>query len=63
MAEGIARDLCPKSGVTVASAGSSPWQVRPEAVAALAEIGIDISAFRDVRDELRRRLSVLLETP
>ena len=116
MAEGIARTLCPE-GVTVASAGSSPSRVRPEAAAALAEIEIDIShhhsksveqlagqkidavitlcadevcpvwlgqahrlhwglpdpaavqddagarmaAFRDVRDELRRRLALLLD--
>jgi len=42
MAEGIARALAP-AGVTVASAGSQPTAVRPEAVAALAEIGIDIA--------------------
>ncbi len=113
MAEGIARDLAPV-GVRVSSAGSEPAMVRPQAVAALAEIGIDISgqyskgvdnvarpvdavvtlcaeevcpawlgdahrvhwslpdpaaavgspqeqlnAFREVRDELRRRLAVL----
>ena len=117
MAEGIARALCPDE-VIVASAGSSPSRVRPEATAALAEIGIDIShhrsksverlsgqkfdavitlcadeicpvwlgqahrlhwglpdpaavqddagarvaAFREVRDELRRRLSLLLDS-
>lgn len=42
MAEGIARDLAP-AGVRVSSAGSEPASVRPQAVAALAEIGIDIS--------------------
>lgn len=42
MAEGIARDLAP-DGVKVSSAGSAPAKVRPQAVAALAEIGIDIS--------------------
>jgi arsenate reductase len=42
MAEGIARFLAPP-GVTVWSAGSKPTRVRPEAIAALAEIGIDIS--------------------
>jgi len=45
MAEGIARFLAPP-GVTVWSAGSQPTRVRPEAVAALAEIGIDISHHR-----------------
>jgi len=45
MAEGIARALAP-SGVTVWSAGSQPTRVRPEAVAVLAEIDIDISGHR-----------------
>jgi arsenate reductase len=45
LAEGIARALAPK-GVTVWSAGSQPTRVRPEAIAALAEIGIDITAHR-----------------
>jgi arsenate reductase len=45
LAEGIARSLAPP-GVTVWSAGSQPTRVRPEAIAALAEIGIDISAHR-----------------
>jgi arsenate reductase len=45
MAEGIARALAPP-GVTVWSAGSQPARVRPEAIAALAEIGIDISHHR-----------------
>ncbi len=42
LAEGIARSLAPP-GVMVWSAGSAPTRVRPEAIAALAEIGIDIS--------------------
>jgi arsenate reductase len=42
MAEGIARSLAP-SGVKVSSAGSQPSRVRPEAIAVLKEIGIDIS--------------------
>jgi len=45
MAEGIARSLAP-AGVRVASAGSAPTRVRPEAVAVLAELGIDISGHR-----------------
>ena len=45
LAEGIARSLAPP-GVTVWSAGSQPTRVRPEAIAALAEIGIDISGHR-----------------
>jgi len=43
MAEGIARSLAP-AGVRVSSAGSEPSRVRPQAIAALAEIGIDASA-------------------
>ncbi len=42
MAEGIARSIAP-AGVKVSSAGSEPTGVRPEAVQALAEIGVDIS--------------------
>jgi thioredoxin type arsenate reductase len=45
MAEGIARSLAP-SGVKVWSAGSRPASVRPEAIAVLKEIGIDISGHR-----------------
>jgi arsenate reductase (thioredoxin) len=45
LAEGIARFLAPP-GVTVWSAGSRPARVRPEAIAALAENGIDISHHR-----------------
>jgi arsenate reductase len=45
MAEGIARSLAPQ-GVTVSSAGSAPSSVRPQAIQALKEIGIDISGHR-----------------
>jgi thioredoxin type arsenate reductase len=45
MAEGIARSLAPE-GVKILSAGSHPTQVRPEAIAVLKEIGIDISEQR-----------------
>jgi len=45
MAEGIARSLAPEE-VKVMSAGSHPSSVRPEAVAVLKEIGIDISSHR-----------------
>ena len=43
MAEGIAQRLAPP-GVQISSAGSAPTRVRPEAVAVMREIGIDISA-------------------
>ena len=45
MAEGIARSLGP-ARVRVWSAGSRPTAVRPEAIAVLREIGIDISGHR-----------------
>ena len=45
LAEGIARSLAP-AGFTLWSAGSRPTSVRPEAIAVLKEIGIDISAHR-----------------
>ena len=45
MAEGIARAILPPE-VTVFSAGSRPTSVRPEAIAVLAEIDIDISRHR-----------------
>ncbi len=45
MAEGIARFIAPAQ-VRIASAGSRPTQVRPEAIAVLREIGIDISRHR-----------------
>jgi arsenate reductase len=42
MAEGLARQMF-GAGVRVQSAGSSPSQLNPLAVTAMAEIGIDIS--------------------
>jgi arsenate reductase len=45
MAEGIARSLAP-AGTKIWSAGSRPTSVRPEAIAVLREIGIDISGHR-----------------
>ena len=42
MAEGLARRLAPP-GTRIYSAGSDPGTVNPLAVAAMAEIGIDIS--------------------
>jgi arsenate reductase len=43
MAEGIGRSMAPP-GVKIWSAGSRPSTIRPEAIAVLKEIGIDISA-------------------
>lgn len=45
MAEGIARSLAPAQ-VKVASAGSEPTSVRPEAIEVLGELGLDISGHR-----------------
>jgi arsenate reductase len=45
MAEGIARSKAP-AYVRIESAGSRPTSVRPEAIAVLGEIGIDISGHR-----------------
>jgi protein-tyrosine-phosphatase len=45
MAEGIARSLAPP-GIRIWSASSHPTSVRPEAIAVLREIGIDISGHR-----------------
>lgn len=45
MAEGLARAAL-GPGVEVASAGSVPTHVNPHAIAAMAEIGIDISGHR-----------------
>jgi len=45
LAEGIARALLPPD-IAIWSAGSAPTQVRPEAIAVLAEIGIDASGQR-----------------
>ena len=42
MAEGLARSLAPE-GVTISSAGSEPTRVRPQAIQALSEVGLDIS--------------------
>jgi arsenate reductase len=45
IAEGVARSMVP-AGTRVWSAGSRPTSVRPEAIAVLKEIGIDISGHR-----------------
>ena len=47
LAEGLARSLAP-AGVRISSAGSAPTTVRPQAIEALAEIGLDISSHRSI---------------
>lgn len=60
MAEGIARALAP-ADVRVSSAGSAPATVRPQAVAALAEIGIDISGhYSKAVDDVARPVDVVV---
>ena len=45
MAEGILRDIA-GDRFEVQSAGTAPSHVRPEAIEAMSEIGIDISSYR-----------------
>ena len=45
MAEGLLREMA-RDELDVASAGVSPTRVRPEAITAMGEVGIDISAHR-----------------
>ena len=55
MAEGLLRDMA-GDRVEVASAGVAPTHVRPEAIEAMKEIGIDISTHRSKSiDELTTR--------
>jgi arsenate reductase len=55
MAEGLLRELG-KGKFEVESAGVAPSKVRPEAVEAMSEIGIDISSHRSKSaDEFARR--------
>jgi arsenate reductase len=60
LAEGLARALAP-AGVRVSSAGSEPTSVRPQAVEALSEIGIDISGHRSTSvDEVERDVDAVI---
>lgn len=60
LAEGIARALAPE-GVRISSAGSEPTSVRPMAVQALDEIGIDISEQRSKGvDEVERPVDAVV---
>ena len=54
MAEGLARRMVPPDA-TVQSAGSAPTEVNPFAVAAMKEVGIDLSTHRSTSvDEIDR---------
>ena len=60
MAEGIARAIAP-AGVHVSSAGSEPSTLRPQAVAALDEVGIDIRGHRSKgTDEVDRSVDAVI---
>ena len=60
LAEGIGRALAPE-GVKISSAGSEPTSVRPQAVAVLAEVGIDISGNRSKgMDEVARPVDAVI---
>ena len=60
LAEGLGRSLAP-AGVRVSSAGSEPTSVRPQAIAALAEIGIDISDHVSTGiDDVERPVSAVI---
>jgi len=60
LAEGLARSVAP-SGVKVSSAGSVPTQVRPRAIAALAEVGVDISRHRSTGiEEVERPVDAVI---
>jgi protein-tyrosine-phosphatase len=60
LAEGLARSLAPE-GVKISSAGSVPTRVRPQAIAALAEIGLDISGHRSTGiDEVERPVDAVI---
>jgi len=60
LAEGLARSMAPGS-VKISSAGSVPTQVRPQAINALAEAGIDISQHRSTGlDEVERPVDAVI---
>lgn len=60
LAEGLARALAP-DGVKISSAGSVPTSVRPQAIAALAEIDIDIRHHRSIGiDEVERPVDAVI---
>lgn len=60
MAHGIARSLAP-ADVKVSSAGSEPTSVRPQAIAVLAEIGVDIAHHRSRgMDEVERPVDAVV---
>ena len=60
MAEGLARAMAP-TGVKISSAGSAPTRVRPQAIAALEEEGIDISHHESIGvDDVERPVDAVI---
>ena len=60
MAEGLARAMAP-DGVKISSAGSAPTRVRPQAIAALEEEGIDISHHESIGvDDVERPVDAVI---
>ena len=60
LAEGIARSLAPVH-LKISSAGSVPTSVRPQAIEALREIGIDISRHTSTAlDEVERPVDAVI---
>jgi arsenate reductase len=60
LAEGLARSMAP-GRVKISSAGSVPTRVRPQAIEALAEVGLDISHHRSTGiDEVERPVDAVI---
>ena len=60
LAEGIARSLAPEH-LKISSAGSVPTSVRPQAIEAMREIGIDISHYTsNGLDEVERPVDAVI---
>ena len=60
LAEGIARSLAPEH-LKISSAGSVPTSVRPHAIEALREIGLDISHHSSTGlDEVERPVAAVI---
>ncbi|MCH1570205.1 MAG: arsenate reductase ArsC [Longimicrobiales bacterium] len=65
MGEGLARSLAPDD-VKISSAGSEPTQVRPQAIQALSEVGLDITGHAsngtdDVEDHVDTVITLCAE--
>lgn len=60
LAEGLARAVAP-ADVRISSAGSAPTAVRPQAIAVMDEIGIDITGHRSIGiDDVERPVDAVV---